>query len=203
MDNPSIEDVLKVFRKNFREIPLVPAFRNPYQTLVAVMLSARTRDETTVKIALKLFESASTPGGVARMSLEELIKAIYGVSFYKTKAKNLKQLSQDLVEKYGGNVPQTLEELTALPGIGRKTANIVLARSFGIPAIGVDTHVHRVANTLGWVKTKTPEKTEIELMKILPRELWAEINSLFVSIGQQHRSQRQLIEFLKKNNLIN
>ncbi len=203
MVNPTPKAVLQVFRKNFREIPLVPAFRNPFQTLVAVMLSARTRDETTVKIALRLFDNAATPSDIAKMSLEELVKAIYGVSFYKTKAKNLKQLSEDLIKKFNGEVPRSLEGLTSLPGIGRKTANIVLARSFGIPAIGVDTHVHRVANTLGWVKTKTPEKTEIELMKILPQELWAEINTLFVSIGQQYRTQSRLQDFLKANGLIN
>ncbi len=200
--NHSKKRVIEVFRKYFREVPLKPAFRNPFQTLVAVMMSARTRDETTVKIALKFFEIASSPQSVTEMTLEDLTNKIYGVNFYKTKAKNLKKLAQYLVDKFDSEIPRTLGELTSLPGIGRKTANIVLARSFNIPAIGVDTHVHRIANILGWVNTKTPEKTEIELMKILPKELWVEVNSLFVSIGQQYRSSLKLIVFLKENKLV-
>lgn len=198
----SVDKTIELFRRNFKEIPLSPAFQTPFQTLVAVMLSARTRDETTVKIALKLFETAPDPQSIINLSIEDLTRKIYGVSFHITKAKNLHKLSLMLLNNFNGNVPSTLEELTTLPGIGRKTANIVLARVFNIPAIGVDTHVHRVANVLGWVKTIKPEQTEKELMKLLPKELWAEINSLLVSIGQQYRTKEKLEIFLKSNNLI-
>lgn len=127
---------------------------------------------------------------------------LYPVGFYRTKAKHLKQLAQKVVDEFSGNVPRTMVGLTSFPGVGRKTANIVLARAFKIPAIGVDTHVHRITNTLGWVKTKTPEQTEKELLKILPRKYWIKVNNLMVSIGQQYRSKNQLEKFLKENGLI-
>lgn len=165
------------------------------------MLSARTRDETTAKICQNLFKIAPTPQKLNRLSVEELIKLLHSVGFYKTKAKQLKNLTASLLRNFKGEVPQTLEALTGLPGVGRKTANIVLGRAFNIPAIGVDTHVHRIANTLGWVKTKTPEQTEKALAKILPKNYWIKTNQYFVSIGQQYRSTRQLTNFLKLNNI--
>lgn len=199
---PTPDEVSKIFKKHFREIPLTPVSKTSFQALIAVMLSARTRDETTAARCVELFKVAGTPEKLAKLPIEEIEKLIKPVNFYKGKAKKVKELSQKIVDDFKGEVPKTLEELTTLPGVGRKTANIILARYFGIPAIGVDTHVHRISNMLGWVKTKTPPKTEIELMKVLPQKYWVEINNLFVSIGQQYRSENQLREFLKENKLI-
>lgn len=194
--------IFAVFRKNYKEIPLIPVSKNPFQTLVAVMLSARTRDETTAKVCQRLFKIAPVPEKIAKLKISKIENLIYPVGFYKTKAKHLKKLAQDIATKFHGEIPRTLEGLISLPGVGRKTANIVLARTFNIPAIGVDTHVHRIANTLGWVKTKRPEDTEKELMKILPKKYWVEVNNLFVSIGRQFRSKRQLEDFLRKEKII-
>jgi endonuclease-3 len=108
-----------------------------------------------------------------------------------------------ILTRFGGNIPKTQKELTSLPGVGIKTANLVLNRAFGIPAIAVDTHVHRIANILGWVNTKTPEQTEKELVKILPKKYWADANRLMVSIGRQFTSEKKLEEFLRKEKLIN
>ena len=199
---PKPTAVFSIFRKHYREIPLTPVSKTPFQALVAVMLSARTRDETTADVCRKLFKVASTPRKMAQLKEAQIAKLVYPVSFYKTKAKHLKTLAENIVEKFSGKIPNTLEDLTSLPGIGRKSANIVLVRAFGIPAIGVDTHVHRISNMLGWVKTKTPEKTEIELMKVLPKIYWTRVNNLMVSIGQQHRSKKQLEGFLKRNGLL-
>ena len=127
---------------------------------------------------------------------------IYPVGFYKTKAKHLKKLAEIVINDYKGQIPRTRILLMHLPGVGRKTANLVLNRAFGIPAIAVDTHVHKISNLLGWVKTKIPEKTEIELMKILPKKYWPDTNRLFVSIGRQFTTKKRLEEFLRKENLI-
>ncbi|TSC90110.1 MAG: endonuclease III [Microgenomates group bacterium Gr01-1014_5] len=197
----NLHEVFKIFAQNFRPIPLEAVFNSPFQILVAVMLSARTRDETTVKICQNLFKIAPTPQKLNVLSIEELTELLRSVGFYKTKAKHLKNLTERLLHNFKGEVPQTLEGLTSLPGVGRKTANIVLGRAFNIPAIGVDTHVHRIANTLGWVKTKTPQTTEKELVKILPKKYWIKINQYFVSIGQQYRNNKQLTNFLKQNNI--
>lgn len=194
-------EIFAVFRKNYKEIPLIPVSKTPFQTLVAVMLSSRTRDETTAKVCHRLFRVAPTPQKLGRLGELEIRNLIYPVGFYKTKARHLKRLTQDVATRFHGKVPQTLDRLTSLPGVGRKTANIVLARTFNIPAIGVDTHVHRITNTLGWVKTKRPEDTEKELMKILPKKYWVEVNNLFVSIGRQYRTNKQLEKFLKDEGL--
>ena len=198
----SFDKIFKVFRGNYKEISLVPVSDTPFHALVAIMLSARTRDETTAKRCTQLFKVASTPKEMAVLTEERIAQLVRPVSFYKTKAANLKRLAQTVHEKFHDEVPRTLEELTVLPGVGRKTANIVLARCFNIPAIGVDTHVHRIANFLGWVKTSTPEQTEIALMKVLPKKYWVDSNHYLVSIGQQYRNNRLLEEFLRKEKLI-
>lgn len=198
----SFDKVFRVFRENYKEVPLVPVSDTPFHALVAIMLSARTRDETTARRCVELFKVASTPEEIANLPEEKIAELIKPVSFYKAKAANLKKLAGRVHAEFHGEVPQTLEELTTLPGVGRKTANIVLARCFNIPAIGVDTHVHRVANFLGWVKTSTPEQTETELMKVLPKKYWVDLNHYLVSIGQQYRNNRLLEEFLKKHDLI-
>lgn len=198
----SFDKVFQVFRENYREIPLQIVSDTPFHALVAIMLSARTRDETTAKRCVELFKVASTPKEIASLPEEKISELIKPVSFYKVKARSLKKLAGEVHEEFHDEVPRTLGELTTLPGVGRKTANIVLARCFNIPAIGVDTHVHRIANFLGWVKTDTPEQTEIELMKVLPKKYWVDTNHYVVSIGQQYRNNRLLEEFLRKHNLL-
>ncbi len=165
-------------------------------------MSARTRDEVTLIVAKRLFEKAPDIYALNKLSQEEIEKLIHGIGFYKTKAKHLKQLAEIIVHEYNGKIPDTETELRKLPGVGIKTANLTLNRAFGIPAISVDTHVHRITNLLGWVHTKTPEQTEKELSKVLPKKYWKDINRYFVSIGRQIQSKKKLVEFLKENKLL-
>ncbi len=158
--------------------------RDPFRVLISCILSLRTKDEVTKEASKRLFEAASTPEEMLKLSEEEIAKLIYPVGFYNTKAKNIKEICRTLVEKYNGRVPDTMDELLKLKGVGRKTANLVLVEGYDKPGICVDTHVHRICNRLGWVQTKTPEETERELRKILPRKYWKEINRWFVAFGK-------------------
>ncbi len=178
-------------------MPLEIFGKDPYKTLVSTILSSRTRDETTHLAAKRLFKKAPNLEKLGKLEIRVIEKLIYPVGFYKTKAKHLKTLGS-IVNK----VPDNREELMKLPGVGRKTANLVLNRAFEKPAIAVDTHVHKISNLLGWVKTKTPEQTEGKLMKILPKKYWPDINRLFVSIGRKYRSKAKLLKFLEKEGLI-
>ena len=189
--------IFRVFEKNYVLVPLEIFGDNPYKTLVSTVMSARTNDDTTLVASQRLFEVAQSLKQLGQLGELEIAKLIYPVGFYKTKAKHLKEMSGMIK-----TVPKTREELMALPGVGRKTANLVLNRAFGVPAIAVDTHVHRISNLLGWVKTKTPEETEKELVKVLPKKYWPVTNKLMVSIGRQFKSKRQLEEFLKNERLI-
>ena len=155
-----------------------------FQLLVATVMSARTKDTTTMPIAERLFKKYKTPKDFAEASEKEIEKAIYGVGFYRTKAKHIKKLSELIINRYDNNVPRKIDELLNLPGVGRKTANCVLCYAFGEPAIPVDIHVHRISNRIGLVKTKTPEDTEQKLMKLVPRKYWIDINETFVVHGQ-------------------
>ncbi len=158
---------------------------SPFQKLIMTMLSARTRDSTVIPLVKKLFLLYPTPQAFLNVKKEEIEKKIYGVGFYKVKAQNIQKISKIILEKFQGKVPQTIEELTSLPGVGNKTANCVLAYAFNIPAIAVDTHVHRISNRLGWIKTSHPSKTEEVLKKIVPKDQWRDVNSLLVSHGQR------------------
>ena len=189
--------VFTTFKRHYRLVPLEVFGNNPYKTLISTLLSSRTNDNTTLVASKRLFAVAPSIKALRRLNLATIEKFIYPVGFYKTKAKYLKKLA-GLIDK----VPKTREELMELPGVGRKTANLVLNRAFGIPAIAVDTHVHRITNLLGWVKTKTPEQTEKELVKILPKKYWSDTNRLFVSIGRQFTSKKKLEGFLKENKLV-
>jgi endonuclease-3 len=159
--------------------------RSPFKILISTILSARTRDTNTRKVTKRLFNHFKTPKEVADADLERLEELIYEAGFYKVKAARIKEVSQILVENYNGKVPNTFEELKELPGVGHKTANCVLNYAFNIPAICVDTHVHRISNRLGWVHTKTPKKTEKALKEIIPKDQWIRINRIFVKFGQQ------------------
>lgn len=189
--------VFKIFKKNYVLVPLEVFGNDPYKTLVSTLLSSRTNDSTTLVSSKRLFKKAPTLKDLRKLEVKEIEKLIYPVGFYKTKAKHLKRLSNMI-----SFVPKTREELMELPGVGRKTANLVMNRAFKIPAIAVDTHVHRITNLLGWVKTKTPEATEKELIRVLPKKYWPDTNRLFVSIGRQFTSKKKLEEFLKREDLI-
>jgi exodeoxyribonuclease-3 len=158
--------------------------KDPFKVLVATILSARTKDEVTSRASAKLFKKAPDLTGLAKLTEEELAKLIYPVVFYKNKAGYLAKLPAALEELFDGKIPDDVESLTRLPGVGRKTANLVVAVAFNKPAICVDTHVHRIMNIWGYVDTKTPLETEMALRNKLPRKYWIEVNSLLVSYGQ-------------------
>jgi endonuclease-3 len=158
--------------------------KDPFRILISTMISLRTKDEVTLPASNRLLAKADSPAVLADLSEQEIAEIIYPAGFYKTKAKNIKQTALLLVEN-GGKVPADREKLLELPGVGRKTANLVLNLGYGIDAICVDTHVHRISNRTGWVSTVTPEQTESALMEVLPKRYWIEINELLVSFGQK------------------
>ena len=157
---------------------------NPFKILVATVLSARTKDTTTLEASRRLFKAAPTPQAMLKLTGRRIEKLIFPVGFYRTKAKNVLQLCRALLKKYGGKVPESLEELITLSGVGRKTANLVLTMGFQKYGICVDTHVHRISNRWGWVRTKNPKETEFALYKVLPKKYWIGYNDLLVSFGQ-------------------
>lgn len=158
--------------------------RNPYKVLIATILSLRTKDTLTAQIAPKLFAVADNPHDMVRHSPEAIAELIYPVGFYRNKSKSIVAVSQQLIDDYGGQVPDDLDELLKLPGVGRKTANLVLTAGFNKAAICVDIHVHRISNRWGYVQTKNPDETEFALREKLPKEYWIEYNGLLVSMGQ-------------------
>ena len=165
-------------------VQLMEEFKNPYLVLIACILSLRTNDRTTYPATLRMLKLGKTPEEFAKCSPEILAKAIYPVGFYQNKAKQIVELSKEIVENLDGKIPDTIEELIKFNGVGRKTANLVLAKGFQIPAICVDVHVHRICNRLGYVNTKTPEETEFALREKLPVKYWLDINTLLVTHGQ-------------------
>lgn len=158
--------------------------KDPFKILVSCVLSLRTQDRTTGEASERLYKLASTPEGMAGLSVRKIEKAIYPVGFYRVKAKRIRTLSEVISERYGSRVPDEIEELLKLEGVGRKTANLVVTLGYDKPGICVDTHVHRITNRWGYVKTNTPEETEFALREKLPREYWKEINGLLVAFGQ-------------------
>ena len=157
----------------------------PFQILIATLLSARTQDATTHAASTRLFRRARTPRSMARLPVKEIEQLIYPVSFYRNKARHVKACCQMLLDRFGGRVPSTMEELVMLPGVGRKTANLVMILGFKSQRnICVDTHVHRISNRLGWVRTKTPDETEQALYAATDREWWPHINLYLVTWGQ-------------------
>lgn len=158
--------------------------RDPFKILISCILSLRTQDRTTGGASERLFRLASTPEEMARLAVKEIERAIYPVGFYRIKATRIKELSKAIVEKYDSKVPDSIEELLKLKGVGRKTANLVVTLGYNKPGICVDTHVHRITNRLGLVKTKVPEETERELRKTVPQKFWIELNGLLVAFGQ-------------------
>ncbi|MHA2294876.1 MAG: endonuclease III domain-containing protein [Candidatus Hodarchaeales archaeon] len=187
----NIDNVVEAIREKVKplELPVVDRMAregksNPFRILVCTMLSSRTKDSVTNEACKRLWDLAQTPGSMLELSVEEIEQAIYPVGFYRNKARNLKVLCEQLVKEFGSEVPDKLEELVKLKGVGRKTANLVLTLGFRKLGICVDTHVHRFFNRLDYVKTNKPEETEIALRKKLPKRYWIEINGLIVSFGQ-------------------
>jgi endonuclease-3 len=203
MTSYNFKKVFNFFEKNYIEVPLEFFGNNPYKTLISTLLSSRTKDEVTLEASKRLFKKAPNIKMLGDLDIKILSDLIYPVGFYKTKARHLHKLAGMIENQYKGKVPEDREGLMKLPGVGRKTANLVLNRAFKIPAIAVDTHVHRICNLLGWVRTKTPEDTEKELIKILPKKYWKNINRLFVSIGRQYNTKYKLTNFIDGNNLLN
>lgn len=158
--------------------------KDPYLVLICCILSLRTNDKTTIKAAKNMLNLAKTPDEMIKVDVDTLSNAIYPVGFYRNKASQIIELSKELVEKYDSKVPDEIDELVKFKGVGRKTANLVLTKGFNKPAICVDVHVHRITNRLGYVKTKNPDETEMELRKILPVKYWIDFNTLLVTHGQ-------------------
>jgi endonuclease-3 len=158
--------------------------KDPFRVLISTILSLRTKDEVTGEASTRLFKIARTPGRMAAQPAQKIKNAIYPVGFYKTKAKTIIDVSRILKDKYNSRVPNDLDELLAFKGVGRKTANLVLTRGYGLHGICVDTHVHRISNRLGIVRTRYPDETEMKLRKILPKRYWIIFNDLLVAYGQ-------------------
>jgi endonuclease-3 len=187
MRDNDIHRVVRVLKKAVRpwKMPAVGNYTDtPFTVLISCLLSLRTQDKTTDAASARLFALARTPEAMARLSRPAIQKAIYPVSFYRVKAGRIKEICRILLGKNGGRVPDDIDELLALPGVGRKTANLVVTLGFNKPGICVDTHVHRISNRWGYVSTKTPEETEMALRRKLPRPYWNILNDLLVTYGQ-------------------
>ena len=160
-------------------------YRNdPWAVLVSTILSLRTKDDITLGTSKRLLAEAGSPAELAVLEEDEVARLAYPAGFYRTKAASLKKIAAILLERYGGKVPADMDELLALPGVGRKTANLVLIEAFDLPGICVDIHVHRISNRCGWLSSKTPEETEMILREILPKKYWKGLNALLVLYGQ-------------------
>ncbi|MBI3996305.1 MAG: endonuclease III [Candidatus Omnitrophica bacterium] len=185
--NRTIASVIRVLERTVRQWdePVVGRYKaDPFTTLISCLLSLRTKDATTHAASERLFRLARTPQQLLARSLPTIERAIYPVGFYKTKARTLHTVCRTLLERFGGRVPATLEDLLTIKGVGRKTANLVITLAFKQDGICVDTHVHRISNRWGYVRTATPEQTERALRARLPRRYWQRYNDLLVSFGQ-------------------
>jgi len=187
MQPEHLRHVVRILKEEIRRWP-VPAIakyvETPFTVLVSCILSLRTQDRTTIAASDRLFAIASDPKTMMALSAKTIERAIYPVSFYRNKAKSIREISKILIKRFNGNVPSDMESLLGLPGVGRKTANIVITMAFRKPGIAVDIHVHRISNRLGYVQTKTPDETEMALREKLPRRHWIIWNDLLVAYGQ-------------------
>ena len=190
VDNANIDQVIERLRKALKGLPdpsvtlVGKRWQSPFLVLISCIMSLRTKDETTLPAAERLFAVADTPATMLKIPTEKLERLIYPVGFYKTKARTIKGICHDVLEKFDGQVPNDLDTLLLMKGVGRKTANLVLTEGFGIPAMCVDTHVHRISNRFGYVKTKNPEETEFVLRNQLPKKYWMRYNAQLVTWGQ-------------------
>jgi len=192
LDNSNIDLFMQLLKNEYKtwKAPVITMLSNigatPFRILVSTVLSLRTRDEVTEKASIRLFDIADTPEKMILLGENTIKKEIYPVGFYPTKAKRLVQICHILQDRYDGRVPDTIDELLELPGVGRKTANLVITEGYGKLGICVDTHVHRISNRVGYVSTKTPDKTEFALREILPEKYWIIYNEILVAFGQVH-----------------
>lgn len=190
MPKHDIDAIIAALGEHFNSVktPIVDLIqaqtKDPFKVLVATILSARTKDETTSKAVSRLFQKVSSPADLEKIDADELDEIIHQVGFHREKTKHLKALPQALNSLFDGKIPAEIEELIQLPGVGRKTANLVRTIAFGLPAICVDVHVHRICNRWGYINTKTPLESEMELRRILPPKHWSVINSYVVAFGQ-------------------
>ena len=189
MKDEDIHAVVRILKKEIAafKVPVVGVYaetRDPFLVLVSTVLSLRTRDKVTFEASERLFALARTPKALAALPVAKIQKAIYPASFFRVKARSLRKLAQELLDRYGGRVPDTIEELLTLPGVGRKTANLTVTLGHGKPGICVDIHVHRISNRLGYLKTKTPDESEFALRAKLPKKYWMIYNDLLVPYGQ-------------------
>jgi endonuclease-3 len=190
MKQREIHHAIRILRRQVPqwETPIVGVIaessQSPFQILISCILSLRTQDATTAQASRRLFALADTPEKMVRLSTKRIEKAIFPVGFYRTKAKNIRDICRTLVESYAGKVPDEIDELLKLKGVGRKTANLVVTLGYRKPGICVDTHVHRISNRWGYVKTKNPKETEFALREKLPKPYWIEYNDLLVTFGQ-------------------
>lgn len=190
ISNKNIDQAVAIIKEKLQGLPdpsvtlVGKKWRSPFLVLISCILSLRTKDETTLPASERLFKLADTPEKMLSLTAVQIEKAIYPVGFYKTKAKVVLGISRDILEKFSGQVPNDLDTLMTMKGVGRKTANLVLTEGFGIPAMCVDTHVHRISNRFGYVKTKNPEETEMKLREILPKKYWIDYNAMLVLWGQ-------------------
>ena len=190
MKDSDVHKIINILREETRkwDVPIVTltaeTYHDPFRVLISTILSLRTQDTTTAKVSKRLFELADNPQDMLKLSVKEIEKVIYPIGFYKTKARTIRYLCRELIDKYKSRVPDDLDELLKLKGVGRKTANLVVTLGYGKAGICVDTHVHRISNRLGYIKTKTPLETEMSLRKKLPKKYWIEYNDLLVSFGQ-------------------
>lgn len=191
MKDPEIHAAVRILR---REAPkwqtpvvtlIAEASDSPFKVLISCILSLRTQDSTTAQASRRLFALADSPETMVRFSAKKIEQVIFPVGFYRTKAKTILEICRNLNENYRGRVPDEIDELLKFKGVGRKTANLVVTLGYNKPGICVDTHVHRISNRWGYVKTATPEKTEVALRQKLPKQYWIEYNDLLVSFGQQ------------------
>ena len=190
MDDRHMAEILRLLEKELEQKPLpivsqlAKEQRDPFEILISTLLSLRTKDEVTAVATEQLFALASTPEGMLRLSAEQIEKAIYPAGFYHHKAATILHVCRDLLDRFAGRVPDTLDALLTIKGVGRKTANLVVALGFNGPGLCVDTHVHRISNRLGYVRTRHPEETEFALRKKLPPEYWLGYNTLLVAFGR-------------------
>ncbi|MCR4336393.1 MAG: endonuclease III [Candidatus Omnitrophica bacterium] len=190
VSNQNIDRVVLLLRQAMKDLPdpsvtlVGKRWNSPFLVLISCILSLRTQDKTTLPASERLFALADTPKKMLQLTIAQIEKAIYPVGFYKTKARVIHGICRDILDKFGGQVPSDIEKLLSMKGVGRKTANLVLTEGFHIPAMCVDTHVHRISNRMGYVVTKTPEETEQALRKKLPQKHWMDYNALLVTWGQ-------------------
>ena len=191
MNDKDIDKIMKELLKVTKSMPMpvvteikLVTNRDAYKILISTMLSLRTKDSTTRDASMRLFEKAGNPKDMLKLSEEEIAKLIYPVGFYRVKAKNILELSKTIIDDYNGKVPDEIDELLKLRGVGRKVANLVVTEAFDKYGICVDTHVHRISNRFGYVSTKKPEQTEFALRKKLPKKYWRVYNDTLVIYGQ-------------------